>query len=198
MEALAERTAALRQSLDGLTAEIRGELASALGEAEGGAAAPARRDRGGAAGDRMDARGGGRGRRRRLASGAAAIEAQHDRLAALLAAVDNGVGGAERGSPNWPRRSARREAEAAPAVGRDRAGAGRGAGPGARGGEPCRRARPRGDFGGHPVERRAIVRRDPRGAGDKSFANAGRDQLRRGRAGRRAARSNRRAARPSG
>ena len=95
METLAERMSGLRRSLDGLTADIQGVLSTALGEAEGGAqrlldvSAAARphiesaRDAAVEAGSRLE-------------SGAGAIEAQHDRLAELLAAVDTGVGGAER------------------------------------------------------------------------------------------------------
>ncbi len=95
MVQLADRMAGLRQSLDGLTADIQGQLATALGDAEGGAqrlletSAAARpyiestRDAAVEAGSRLE-------------RGAGAIEAQHDRLAALLTAVDTGVGGAER------------------------------------------------------------------------------------------------------
>lgn len=84
---LAERTSALRQSVE--------QLATEIGEAQAGterilsAAQSARPEIEWAhqasleAGDRLE-------------SGAGAIEAQHDRLAALLAAVDTGVGGAER------------------------------------------------------------------------------------------------------
>ena len=95
MAGLADRMTGLRASLDGLTADIEGQLATAIGEAEGGAqrlletSAAARpyiestRDAAVEAGARLE-------------RGAVAIEAQHDRLAALLAAVDTGVGGAER------------------------------------------------------------------------------------------------------
>ncbi|MEO5578012.1 MAG: hypothetical protein ABIR25_03040 [Sphingomicrobium sp.] len=95
MEALAGRMSGLRQSLDGLTTDIQGVLSTALGEAEGGAkrlldaseaALPhieSARDAAVEAGTRLE-------------SGASAIEAQHDRLAELLAAVNTGIGGAER------------------------------------------------------------------------------------------------------
>lgn len=92
---LAERMGALRGTLDGLTADVRDQLATAITDAEGGAArllsatetaSPAilqARDAAVEAGIRLE-------------QGAGAIEAQHDRLAALLSAVDTGVGGAER------------------------------------------------------------------------------------------------------
>ena len=95
MAQLADRMSGLRASLDGLTIDIQGQLATALGDAQGGAqrlletSAAARpyiestRDAAVEAGKRLE-------------SGAFAIEAQQDRLAALLAAVDTGVGGAER------------------------------------------------------------------------------------------------------
>lgn len=95
MESLGKRMSGLRQSLDGLTADIQGQLATALVEAEAGAerllhtteaARPAiesARDAAIEAGTRLE-------------GGASAIESQHDRLAELLAAVDTGIGGAER------------------------------------------------------------------------------------------------------
>ncbi|MCY7281283.1 MAG: hypothetical protein LH610_10395, partial [Sphingomonas bacterium] len=95
MVTLADRMAGLRQSLDGLTADIQGQLATALVDAEGGAqrlldVSEAARPHIESARDAAVEAG------IRLESGAGAIEAQHDRLAALLAAVDTGVGGAER------------------------------------------------------------------------------------------------------
>ncbi len=95
MEQLAERMTGLRHSLDGLTADIAGQLTTALGEAEGGArrlldSSEAARPHIESARDAAVEAG------TRLESGASAIEAQHDRLAALLAAVDTGIGGAER------------------------------------------------------------------------------------------------------
>lgn len=95
METLAERMSGLRQSLDGLTADIQGVLSIALGDAQGSAqrlldASEAARPHIESARDAAVEAGA------RLESGAGAIEAQHDRLAALLAAVDTGIGGAER------------------------------------------------------------------------------------------------------
>jgi hypothetical protein len=84
---LAERTAALRQSIEQLAAEISGAQAGT--ERILTAAESARpeiewaREASIEAGSRLEA-------------GASAIETQHDRLAALLAAVDTGVGGAEK------------------------------------------------------------------------------------------------------
>ncbi len=84
---LAERTAALRQSVEQLSGEI--------GEAQAGAervlavTQSARPEIEWAHQASLEAG-------TRLESGAGAIEAQHDRLAALLAAVDTGVGGAEK------------------------------------------------------------------------------------------------------
>ncbi len=95
MATMAERMSALRQSLDGLTADIQGVLSTALGEATSGAqrlldTSEAARPHIESARDAAVEAG------TRLESGAGAIEAQHDRLAALLAAVDTGIGGAER------------------------------------------------------------------------------------------------------
>ena len=84
---LAERTTALRQSVE--------QLATEIGEAQAGAervlsiAQSARPEIEWAHQASTEAG-------IRLESGAGAIEAQHDRLAALLAAVDTGVGGAEK------------------------------------------------------------------------------------------------------
>ncbi|WP_162888106.1 hypothetical protein [Sphingomonas mesophila] len=92
---LAERTALLGDKLDRLAGALRDDIALALAEAEGRAGGlaeaalsvreplTAARD---LAGETLD----------RIASGASGVETQHDRLAALLAAVDTGVGGAER------------------------------------------------------------------------------------------------------
>jgi predicted nucleic acid-binding Zn-ribbon protein len=91
---LAERTAALHESIDRLTGEIRDGLGTAIGEAQGGAdrlnqaAAAARpevawiRDAAVEAGERLSATG-------------ASIAEQQDRFAALLASVDDGVGDAQ-------------------------------------------------------------------------------------------------------
>ena len=91
---IAERTAALHQSVDRLTAEIRDSLGAAIGEAQGSAdrlveaAASARpeigwiRDAAVEAGDRLSATG-------------ESIAKQQDELAALLAKVDDGVGDAQ-------------------------------------------------------------------------------------------------------
>ena len=92
---LAERTSALRQSVEQLSLELREQLASAIGEAEAGTgrilatAQSARPEIEWAHQASLEAS-------TRLEAGAGAIEAQHDRLAELLAAVDTGVGGAER------------------------------------------------------------------------------------------------------
>jgi len=91
---LAERTAALRESIDRLATEVRDEVSSALGEAQGradrlidttGAMKPEIgwvRDAAIEAGSRMDSIGEN-------------IAGQQDRLAALLAAVDGGVTASE-------------------------------------------------------------------------------------------------------
>jgi hypothetical protein len=87
VEGLAERTSALRQSVEQLAAEI--------GEAQAGAermlatAEAARPEIQWAHQASLEAGA-------KLEAGAGAIEAQHDSLAALLAAVDTGVGGAEK------------------------------------------------------------------------------------------------------
>ena len=94
VDQLANRTATMRAAVDELTGQVRDALSSALGEAEGGAARltdqiattrPAILEVRDAAVEASE----------RLSSGAGAIEAQHDRLAGLLAAVDTGIGGAE-------------------------------------------------------------------------------------------------------
>ena len=84
---LAERTAALRQSVEQLAAEIEGARAGT--ERILAAAESARPEIEWAREASMEAG-------TRLEAGAGAIETQHDRLAALLAAVDTGVGGAEK------------------------------------------------------------------------------------------------------
>ena len=92
---LAERTAALRQSIEQLSFELKDQLAAAIGDAEAGtgrvlaAALSARPEIEWAQQASAEVSG-------RLEAGAGAIEAQHDRLASLLGAVDTGVGGAER------------------------------------------------------------------------------------------------------
>ena len=92
---LAERTAALRHSIEQLSLELREQLAGAIDDAEAGTgrilatAQSARPEIEWAHQASLEAS-------TRLEAGAGAIEAQHDRLAALLAAVDTGVGGAER------------------------------------------------------------------------------------------------------
>ena len=92
---LGARTEAMRRGIDQLTAEIRDALGGALGEAEGSAArlweqveaaSPAIAKVRDAAVEANE----------RLAAGVGAVEAQHDRLAELLAAVDTGIGGAEK------------------------------------------------------------------------------------------------------
>jgi predicted nucleic acid-binding Zn-ribbon protein len=91
---IAERTAALHESIDRLTDEIRDNLGTAIGEAQGGADRLAEaatavrpeigwiRDAAVEAGERVSATGEG-------------IAEQQDRLAALLASVDEGVGDAQ-------------------------------------------------------------------------------------------------------
>jgi hypothetical protein len=93
VEELANRTAALRQGIETLSAQVREGLAGALGEAESGAtrllaaAEAARpeiawmREASIEASERIEASGQG-------------IDAQQDRFAALLAAIDEGVGNA--------------------------------------------------------------------------------------------------------
>ena len=92
---LADRTESLRERLDGLAATLRSDIAEALGEAQANAqrlvesaeaAQPALSQARDAAFETAT----------KIDDGARAVEAQHDRLAALLAAVDTGVGGAER------------------------------------------------------------------------------------------------------
>ena len=94
IEALASRTTSLRDGIDRLAADIREGLAGALADAEGGAervrdvATLARpevawmRDAAVEASERIEASG-------------ASIEGQQDRLTALLATLDEGVGSAE-------------------------------------------------------------------------------------------------------
>ncbi len=100
IDALAERTQILRAGVGELAHSVATELAASLGEAEGGAARlqaaieQARptlgwmRDASAETSERIEA-------------GAAGIEEQHERLAALLAAVDTGVGGAASRSCCW-------------------------------------------------------------------------------------------------
>jgi hypothetical protein len=87
IDGLAERTAALRQSVEQLAGEIG--LAQAGTERVLAAAEAARPEIQWAHQASLEAG-------TRLEAGAGAIEAQHDRLSALLAAVDTGVGGAEK------------------------------------------------------------------------------------------------------
>ena len=92
---LAERTSALRQSVEQLSIDLREQLTAAIGDAEAGtgrilAAAEAARP------EIEWTRQASLEASARLEAGAGAIEDQHDRLAALLAAVDTGVGGAEK------------------------------------------------------------------------------------------------------
>jgi predicted nucleic acid-binding Zn-ribbon protein len=94
IESIAERTAALRESIDRLTDEVRDNLGTAIGEAQGGAdrlaeAASAVRPEIGwirnasvEAGERLSAIG-------------EKIAEQQDRFSALLGTVDEGVGGAQ-------------------------------------------------------------------------------------------------------
>lgn len=92
---LAERTDVMRHAVELLTREVREALGGALGEAEGSATRLAEQAEAArpAIGFVRDA---AAEASERLASGVGAVEAQHDRLANLLAAVDTGIGGAER------------------------------------------------------------------------------------------------------
>ena len=94
VDQLATRTTTMRAAVDELTSQVRDALSGALSEAEGGATRltdqvtatrPAM----------LEVRDAALEASERLAGGVGAIEAQHDRLAGLLAAVDTGVGGAE-------------------------------------------------------------------------------------------------------
>jgi hypothetical protein len=92
--AVAERTAALRESIDRLSADIRDSVGTAIGEAQGSAdrlaerAAAIRPDIGWVRDAAVEADD-------RLTAAATEIGAQHDRFASLLAAVDEGVGDAQ-------------------------------------------------------------------------------------------------------
>ena len=91
---ISERTATLRESIDRLTDDIRDNLGTAIGEAQGGAdrLSQAATTIGPEIGSIRDAtvEAG-----ERLAATSEAISEQHNRFAALLAAVDSGVGGAQ-------------------------------------------------------------------------------------------------------
>ena len=92
---LGGRLAAMRETLDLVSRSIGGEVAAALEGAEAGASRLL--EAGNAARPVIEqARDAAVEAGTRLEAGAGAIESQHDRLAALLAAVDTGVGGAER------------------------------------------------------------------------------------------------------
>src|ERR671912_621352 len=94
IEALADRTAALRQGIDQLTAEIREGLANAIGEAEGGAervlkaTETAKPEIGWMRDAALEAS-------ERITTSATGIAEQQDRFAALLATIDEGVGTSE-------------------------------------------------------------------------------------------------------
>ena len=91
---IAERTASLHESIDRLTAEIRDGLGTAIGEAQGGterlteAAVSARPEIGWIRDAAVEAS-------ERLSVTGQNIADQQDRLAALLASVDDGVGDAQ-------------------------------------------------------------------------------------------------------
>lgn len=92
---LGGRLAAMRETLDLVSRSIGGEVTAALDGAEAGATRLL--EAGNAARPVIEqARDAAVEAGTRLEAGAGAIESQHDRLAALLAAVDTGVGGAER------------------------------------------------------------------------------------------------------
>ena len=174
---LAERTTALRESIDRLAAEIRDGVGTAIGEAQGGAdrlveaAAAVRPEIGWMRDAAVEAS-------ERLAATGAEIAEQQDRFAALLASVDDGV---ERRAVEA--RRARLDARPGRARGgepqrRDRPGAGRVAGPGQGSRGACRRARPRSDRGGHPGKRRQAVGRDPRRRSSGSIRESVEERLR--------------------
>jgi DNA repair exonuclease SbcCD ATPase subunit len=91
---IAERTSALHQSIDRLTDEIRDSLGTAIGDAQGGtdrlaaAAASVRPEINSIRDAAVQAD-------ERLAGTAATIAEQHNRFAALVASVDDGVGDAQ-------------------------------------------------------------------------------------------------------
>ncbi len=87
VDGLAERTSAMREAVEQLAVEISGAQTGA--DRILAAAAAARPEIEWAQQASIDTS-------ERLEAGAGAIEAQHDRLAALLAAVDTGIGGAEK------------------------------------------------------------------------------------------------------
>ncbi len=89
------RTEGLRAAIDTLSSDIRDVLGSAIGEAEDSALRVAQHAE--AARPALDwVRAAAVEASERLALGTGAVEAQHDRLAQLLAAVDTGIGGAEK------------------------------------------------------------------------------------------------------
>ncbi|MEO7365020.1 MAG: hypothetical protein ABIW03_01715 [Sphingomicrobium sp.] len=94
IEALATRTAALREGIDQLTSEIRDGLSSAIGDAESGAervlkaAESARPEIGWMRDAAIEAS-------ERIATSGGGIAEQADRFAALLALIDDGVGTSE-------------------------------------------------------------------------------------------------------
>ncbi len=94
IEGLAERTAALRQGVDDLGVALQGEMATTLSEAEAGAArllASAE-----AARPHVDSmRDAAIEAATRIEAGASNVDAQHERLAALMTSVDLGVSQAE-------------------------------------------------------------------------------------------------------
>ncbi|MEO7787385.1 MAG: hypothetical protein ABIR77_06115 [Sphingomicrobium sp.] len=95
VEGLATRTETLRQAVELLTGDVREALGGALADAE---------DSTGRLVEQADAvqpvvatlRAAAVEASERLASGAGAVEAQHERLAELLVAIDSGIGGAEK------------------------------------------------------------------------------------------------------
>ena len=94
LDALAERTARLREGVDMLGQKLQGEMTATLGEAEAGASRLlASAD---AAAPKMDAmRDAAIEAASRIESGASNVEAQQERLAALMTSVDLGVSQAE-------------------------------------------------------------------------------------------------------
>ena len=120
MGSLAERTTALRESIERLSVDIRDSVGIAIGEAQGGAdrlaetAAAVRPEIGWLRDATVEAS-------ERLAATGAEIEQQHERFSALLASVDGGVEDAQSKLAELASTLVKVEREAASAQRRDRA-----------------------------------------------------------------------------